>query len=840
MVDLSNTPMGRLLKRLPALKQGRGLGKPVNGSAVNGKALNGKRPDFAHEVRRGSLIERTELRPEAFIPYVRHADEQTVVLESGALLRMWVVEGAAFETIEQQVLDNYHNALNEVWRSLDDDRVGIWHHVVRSLERPPAVRGVGTPFGRALEARYVARLSKAGLRRNELLLSLVVLPKRLAKLGLAAAFKKVPKALSVDPADLERMEELAARVSAGLRIYGPTALRAYEEGGVVYSGVGEALHLVLNGERARVPVPMGDLGRSLLTVRPIFGPEAIELRGIAERRYAGMLSVGEYPSETWPGMLAGLLSAPFDFVLTQSFVRLSKTAARTLMGRKQNQFRTSGDKALSQTEALSQAMSELENNRFAIGQHHLSLLVYGDTPELMRQAMADGRRALSDGGFLPKREDLSLIPTFFAQLPGNMAFRVRKAEGITSRNFAALAPLYSYPRGRRQGLHWGAPVAELKTASGGRYAFSFHVRDVGHTLIVGMSGSGKSVLLNFGMAGLLRLGTKIVMFDKDRSSELFVGMMGGQYSSVRVGLSSGAAPLKAMAEYTPRYAAFLRGLIARLVMGPSGELSPVEADEIERGIASIALMPREQRTMAALAGQLGRELRRRLARWIAGGELGWVLDAEEDQIAAGFDDDAIPMVGIDITELLRSDEAREPLLMYLFEKLDATVGTRRMAWVIEEFHAALHDASIRRKVDDALRTWRKRNGMAILVTQSPSDAAHSEIAASLLQQTATKISLPNPAASWEDYERFKFTRREYDVISHLSPLSRRFLVKQVDPDDSGKIVSGIVCELDLHGMKEELAILSPSAEAGDFSLWDAVKHLPIDSRWDAFKRRRRT
>ena len=61
--------------------------------------------------------------------------------------------------------------------------------------------------------------------------------------------------------------------------------------------------------------------------------------------------------------------------------------------------------------------------------------------------------------------------------------------------------------------------------------------------------------------------------------------------------------------------------------------------------------------------------------------------------------------------------------MYLFERLDQLVDGRRLVWAVEKFHAALGDPTRRAQVDDELRTWRKRNAMAILVSQNPTDAS---------------------------------------------------------------------------------------------------------------------
>jgi type IV secretion system protein VirB4 len=103
------------------------------------------------------------------------------------------------------------------------------------------------------------------------------------------------------------------------------------------------------------------------------------------------------------------------------------------------------------------------------------------------------------------------------------------------------------------------------------------------------------------------------------------------------------------------------------------------------------------------------------------------------------------------------------------------------------------------------KTIRKQNGLGIFATQSPEDALASDIAASLIEQTATMILLPNPNASREDYiDGLKLTESEYQVVVSLDERSRRFLVKQ------GHMSS--VCQLDLRGMDDALAVISASTD----------------------------
>ena len=103
------------------------------------------------------------------------------------------------------------------------------------------------------------------------------------------------------------------------------------------------------------------------------------------------------------------------------------------------------------------------------------------------------------------------------------------------------------------------------------------------------------------------------------------------------------------------------------------------------------------------------------------------------------------------------------------------------------------------------KTIRKQNGLGIFATQSPEDALKSDIAAALIEQTATLILLPNPNASRDDYiEGLKLTEAEYQVVVSLDERSRCFLVKQ------GHASS--VCQLNLRGLDDHMAVISSSTD----------------------------
>src|SRR5439155_1032586 len=107
-----------------------------------------------------------------------------------------------------------------------------------------------------------------------------------------------------------------------------------------------------------------------------------------------------YPTPSVVGMFNRLLSAPFPFVLTQSFAFLTKASSQALLQRQFNRMVNAGDFAVSQAEELKDALDALTSNEFVMGDHHFSLQVMADDPqascEESEEARARRSRALCD------------------------------------------------------------------------------------------------------------------------------------------------------------------------------------------------------------------------------------------------------------------------------------------------------------------------------------------------------------------------------------------------------------------------------------------------------------
>jgi type IV secretion system protein VirB4 len=750
-----------------------------------------------------AIIKSRELEPETFIPYVRHVDERVIALDSRALMVVITLEGVSFETADTLDLNALHRDLNTLYRNIADERLALWTHVIRRRDNEYPDGEFSNAFSRTLNDKYRAHMIDEDLFRNDLYLSLVWHPGKDPAERVAAFLSKLRKARrrerELDEDALKHLDDIIVDVTAGLKRFGPRVLTLQEREGLIFSEPSEVLHQLVGGRREPVPLTEGRVSSAIYSDRVIVGRETVEIRHEGSSRYAGMFGFKEYPAGTRPGMFDGLLTVPYELVLTQSFSFLSKSDAKTVMGRKQNQMVSAGDKAGSQLEELDDALDELESNRFVLGDHHLTLTVFAGSVKELTDNLAKSRTHLTNGGAVVAREDLGLEAAWWAQLPGNFRYRVRSG-AITSKNFAAFSPFHSYPIGQRDGNEWGPAVAMLKTASGSPLHFNLHYGDLGNTFIGGPSGSGKTVLLNFILSQGEKFDAHIVFFDKDRGADLFVRAAGGTYLPLKNGRPTGCAPLKGM-ELTTENKVFLAQWVTKLVGSKTRELSVSEVRDISNAIDGLADLPVERRTIGALRTFLNNTdpegIAARLRRWERGGPLGWVFDNDADEIGIGA-----KFLGYDMTDFLDNEEIRTPLMAYLFHRVEQLIDGRRIIIVIDEFWKALADEGFRDLAQNKLKTIRKQNGLMLFATQSPRDAINSPIAHTIIEQCPTQVFMPNSRGSRTDYvDGFKLTEREYELIAReLSNESRRFIVKQGH--------NSVVAELNLAGFDDELAVLS--------------------------------
>ncbi|MEP3329831.1 VirB4 family type IV secretion system protein [Sedimentitalea sp.] len=736
-----------------------------------------------------------------YLPFVRHADEYTIITTNRGAFQMIKVDGASFRTADIGDINALHDGLNHHIRNLADDNLMIYTHVIRSKDQDYPTGTFHSEFGDGLNAAYRHQLQGKRLFRNDIYVTLFLQPRGLSGSRFANGLKRAHKSqIEADQDMLEHLHDKAMQLTRNLSRYGARRLGLIDnDRSLVCSEPISVLHQVITGQYALMPLVRGSIGAAIYTDRVIFGREALEIRHPAASTFGAMFGINEYPSTTRPNMLDDLLTAPFRFVLSHSFRCVAKSEAMKSMKLKEGRMRNANDPAYSQADELQAARDELMSGSFVMGEHNMSLLLFGDDPASLRAHVSDASTLLANSGAVVAREDLGLESAFWAQLPGNQSKRLRPAL-ITGRNFAALSPLHNHPVGHRSGNLWGPAVAKLKSSADSAFYFSFHVGDLGHTGIFGPSGTGKTVVLNFMLSQLEKLSVKRVLFDKDCGGEIFVRASGGTYLAFDTGEKTGCTPFKAL-ELTPSNEAFLVSLVTSMLTDPQHPLSAEDYARIEAAVSGLANVPKDRRSVSVLRELIGfgtgeaDDIGNRLDKWAGNGRLAWVFDGDADEISLDAN-----LIGFDITSFLDDPTIRNPLMMYLMHRVEQLITGQRIAIFIDEFWKALADDYFVGFVKDKLKVIRKQNGIVVASTQSTSDVVESPISRTVIEQCATLIFFRNDRANEAELiGQFGLTHRELQIVRNELSIGQ-FLVKQGG--------NSVVCELDLTGQHDALAVLS--------------------------------
>jgi len=812
-----------------------------------------------HAVKRNAALRR-EFAAADRIPYAAHVAPHIVRTAFGHYLQTFRLGGAAFESGDDDELNNWHERLNVLWRNIAGPNVALWTHVIRrraqihTIGRASSTELSKGGFADRLAARYHQRVGRETLMQNDIFLSVLYRPVAGIAAGLVsrvlAELKRNEARWELGEA-LDACEKLAQTLSASLVRYEPELLGCYRKDAAWYSSLLEYLGFLVNGESQPMPLARKPLNQILATGRLLFGSEAIEYRSPTETRVGAMLGIKEYPTPTSVGMYNQLLSAPISFVLTQSFAFLTKATSQALLQRQFNRMANAGDFAVSQSVELKEALDALTSNEFVIGDHHFGLQVMAEVAEpgdssgggrlrALNDGVALARSLLADTGMLVAREDMALEAAFWAQLPGNFPLRPRKSP-ITSRNWAAMSPFHNYPLGRATGNHWGDALTLLITSARSPYYFSLHAsdpngadggspKDAGHTLICGPTGSGKTVFIGFLIAMLTRQGITQIVFDKDRGLEILIRALGGVYFPLKSGTPTGFNPLQL--PDAPFNIEFMKSWLRELCSPRSpGALGPkareqADLDQALRGTLALEASARRLSRLVEFLDPTDPDgLHARLSPWCesCGGEYAWVFDNPIDTLAPNLAANLV--VGFDVTDFLDHATIRAPITLYLFHLVRRMLDGRRLVCWMDEFWRLLADSAFESFAKDGPKTWRKLNGVMCLATQSASDVLESPISRTLVEQTPTKIFFPNADADITEYtEGFGLTRQEFRLIKErLEPGSRMFLVKQAH--------HSVVCQLDLKGFDAELAVIS--GRAGELTRMQGIiaAHGPDPATW---------
>jgi len=745
-----------------------------------------------------------ESRADQFIPDLGHIADNVVLLDDGSVMAMVLVPGSPFELEEINARNINCRQYNELLRNISDDNVMLGVHLVHHARVPDWTLGrFRSRFAEDVMRKLRDRLSD--LHSDDWFLTVVVMPRLTPVQAMHKWFKRhhTPQA---GEGLLRQLDAAMHTLMAYLAPCGARRLGYRESGGYLYSEIAEARRLILTGTWCPVPLVSGSIAQAIYNERITCGTRAIRLDTFAGPRYAKVIAIKEYPATTRTGQLSQLLNLGCAFVMAHSFHCHSRPRTQSSIHLKRVRMQNAFDPQFEAQQRLGEEMERVESGEIIRGQHNATLTIYADSIAELYIETAKAGTIFVKSGIVPVVEDGNSFAAFWSKMSGNAEWLAARSGTINTRNFAALAGFEGFPVGETQG-HWGPAIMRFRTRGGTAFNYQPHVGDVGHTLFVGKTGSGKTLLMALLAVALEQaIGNEgsLVLFDKDCGSELMVRACGGTYLTLKAGEPSGLAPLRGLSD-TPANRAFLEEWIAALMqLDGRGIPSAETLKRLRRGVARQLRMPPEQRRMGALRAFLGFEPGgdgERLDVWCRDGALGWMFDNATDDVKIDS-----PLVGFDMTKILEH-RACPAVGAYLLHRIRELIDGRKLAVICDECRFYLLNPLFSRIIEDFALTLRKKNGMLWLATQEPGHIINSDVGSSLVNQCPTMFLFGSRTASEEEYiRRLGCTPAMFRALTEEMPVApyRSVLIKR----ETGSVI----VNTDISGMGDEVAILSGRTE----------------------------
>ncbi|MDF2142621.1 conjugal transfer protein TrbE [Paenirhodobacter sp. CAU 1674] len=549
------------------------------------------------------------------------------------------------------------------------------------------------------------------------------------------------------------------------------------------------LHSTISTNRQRLRVPEVPIYLdALLADQPLTGGLEPQLG----RAHLRVLTITGFPTATTPGILDELNRLAFPYRWSTRAILMDKLEATRMVTKVRRQWfakrksiaailrevMTNEQSALVDTDAANKAadadLALQELGADIAGQAYVtaSITVWDEDPRLADEKLRLVEKVIQGRDFTAMVETINAVDAWLGSLPGHAYANVRQPP-ISTLNLAHMIPLSAIWAGDAEDAHFKAPpLLYGKTEGSTPFRFSLHVGDVGHTLVVGPTGAGKSVLLAAMALQFRRYAmAQVFAFDFGGSIRAAALAMGGDWHDLGGDLTEGddtSVALQPLARIdAPPERAWAADWIAAILAREGITITPEVKEHLWTALTSLASAPVGERTLTGLAVLLqSNDLKQALRPYCLGGAHGRLLDAEAENLGTAS------MQAFEIEGLVGT-AAAPAVLSYLFHRIGDQLDGRPTLLIIDEGWLVLDDESFAGQLREWLKTLRKKSASVVFATQSLSDIDTSPIAPAIIESCPTRLLLPNERAIEPQitaiYRRFGLNDRQIEILARATP-----------------------------------------------------------------------
>lgn len=512
-------------------------------------------------------------------------------------------------------------------------------------------------------------------------------------------------------------------------------------------------------------------------------------------RYTKLVTIrSTFPPQSAPGFLDVLNSLNMEYRWVSRYSCLSKPDAQKQLEDIQRNWAQSAksmiamvreaifpetrgqteldQSALQDASDAATALLELNQDYVGYGYYTMTIQVMDDDKDLCREKAARIEEVLQTHGFSAFTETFNSMEAWWGSLPGHHRANIRRAL-VSTLTFCHFLPVTALWPGDQRNFFLKGPVL-LYTDTNGFTPFrlSLHVGEVGHTMVVGPTGAGKSVLLNTIEAHFLKYpNSQVFIFDKAASSRALTLAMGGNFYNLAAE-GAGELSFQPLANVEDdNEARWARAWVIDFLKSKNIQMGPKEERDVWDAILSLRSFDKNQRTITRFCELVQNQmLRMGLESLTMAGSYGKLFDNDRDVSGKGR------WQVFEMETIMGQAEIVPPTLDYLFHRIEQliNVATGPSIIVMDECWLFMSNKAFAEKLREYLKDMRKKNTSIIIATQNLSDIAKAEILKDVVkEQCPSKIFLPNVNATTGSamalYEDFGLNTQQIMLVRTMIP-----------------------------------------------------------------------
>lgn len=531
---------------------------------------------------------------------------------------------------------------------------------------------------------------------------------------------------------------------------------------------------------------------------PFYGGVEPVLGDGSDAQKLAIYSIRSYPEASYPGMMDELNRLDLEYRWVTRFICYDKVDSQGIFHTKRREWRASDkdigtmvkewvtrqDSVLTDTAALQRsadaddALVELSNDYASFGYMTSHIIVSDKDSKSLKQKGRMVERAFQDQGFVVRKETHNATSAWFGSIPGN-AYADPRRDFISSLNLCHLLPLSSVWMGSNWCKHLNTPaLAQVETVGSTPFFLNLHIGDVGHSIVIGPTGSGKSVFLNFLETQIRSVpDSRIYVFDKGGSSRVLAAVVGGKFFDLgneNASNSQSFQPLRYIDDENEKI--WASEWLQEIFVQENITITPKIKASIWDALESLANTKADDRTLSGLQIYLqNMELRNALQPFViatkgisdTAGAYGRLFDSDKDTLKLGA------YQSFEMGELMNKRNAVIPTLSYLFHRIEKDCHGEPTFVILDECWTFLDNPIFAGKIREWLKTMRKNNVSIIFATQNLEDIRNCSISSAIIESCMTRFFLPNVQATnpanKEVYDFFSLNDTERNIIASARP-----------------------------------------------------------------------